>query len=107
MTEKRIRLDTMDQATALYGPFDENIKIIEKKFGVGCVNRDTEDGTGGCLIITGEDSVRVGDACEAIEYLKNMIKLQDSLSAQSVEYVCGMFSEGRGDELEGLDSDCV
>ena len=107
MTEKRIRLDTMDQATALYGPFDENVKIIEKKFGVGCVNRDTEDGTGGCLIITGEDSVRVSDACEAIEYLKNMIKLQDSLSAQSVEYVCGMFSEGRGDELEGLDSDCV
>ena len=107
MTEKRVRLDSMEQATALYGTFDENIKIVERIFGVNCVNRDSEDGSGGCLIVSGSDALRVDDACGALEYLKNMVKLQDTLSAQSVEYVCGMFSEGRGDELEGLDSDCV
>ena len=107
MTEKRIRLDSMEQATALYGPFDENIKIIERKFGVNCTNRDTEDGSGGVLAITGADALRVSDAVQALEYLKNMVKLQDSISAQSVEYISNMFADGRGDELEGLDSDCV
>jgi len=107
MTEKRIKLDTMEMATALYGPFDENIKTVEKTFGVSCVNRDSQDGTGGCLIVSGADALKVSDACEALEYLKNMVKLQEAISAQSVDYVCSMFSEGRGDELDGLDSDCV
>ncbi|MBR2460296.1 MAG: PhoH family protein [Clostridia bacterium] len=107
MTEKRIQLDSMSQATTLYGPFDENIKTVERFFGVSCVNRDTEDGSGGCLVVSGSDPLRLSDACQALEYLKNMVKLQDALPSQSVEYVCNMFADGRGDELEGLDSDCV
>ncbi|MBQ9115908.1 MAG: PhoH family protein [Clostridia bacterium] len=107
MTEKRVRLDSVGQATALYGPFDENIRVVERTFGVNCVNRDSDDGSGGCVIVSGSDDVAVSDACGALEYLKNMVKLQDQLSLQSVEYVCKMFADGSSDELEGLDSDCV
>ena len=107
MTEKRLQLDNMEQATALYGPLDENIRIVEKKFGVSCVNRDSDGGSGGSLVISGGDAISVSDAYEALAYLKNMVKIQDSLPTQTVDYVCAMFAEGRGGELEGLDNDCV
>lgn len=97
----------MEQTTALFGALDENIKVIEKRFGVDCVSRDTEDGSGGLIAVSGESADAVQNAAGVLEYLKKTLRLRASLSVQTVEYVCDMFLDGKGGELEGLDEDCV
>ena len=41
-TEQIISIDRMENAVALFGSFDENIKLIEKEFTVKVVSRDSE-----------------------------------------------------------------
>ena len=35
--EQKINLDRLEQAEALFGSFDENVRLIEKEFGVALV----------------------------------------------------------------------
>ena len=42
MFEQRINIDRMEQAVALFGSFDENVKLIEQVYGVKIVGRDSE-----------------------------------------------------------------
>ena len=42
MTEKIINIDRMEQAVALFGTFDENIKLIQNEYMVSVVCRDSE-----------------------------------------------------------------
>ena len=37
MFEQTINIDRMEHAVALFGSFDENIKLIENEYGVRCV----------------------------------------------------------------------
>ena len=37
MFEQRINIDRMEQAVALFGSFDENIRLIEKEYEVDIV----------------------------------------------------------------------
>lgn len=41
-TEQIINIDRMENAVALFGSFDENIKLIEKEFNVRVTCRDSE-----------------------------------------------------------------
>ena len=54
--EQKINLDRLEQAEALFGSFDENVRLIEKEFGVALVVRDSE------LKITGEDPEGCGQS---------------------------------------------
>ena len=42
MFEQRINIDRMEQAVALFGSFDENIKLIENEYAVNVVGRGSE-----------------------------------------------------------------
>ena len=42
MFEQVINFERMEQAVSLFGSFDENIKYIEKKYGVSVVCRGAE-----------------------------------------------------------------
>lgn len=42
MTEQSINLERMEEAASLFGPFDENIRIIERELHVQIVVRDDE-----------------------------------------------------------------
>ena len=48
MFEQRINIDRMEQAVALFGSFDENIKLIETVYQVKVVGR------GGEIKVSGE-----------------------------------------------------
>lgn len=39
MFEQRINIDRMEQAAALFGSFDANVRLLEKEYGVSIVNR--------------------------------------------------------------------
>ncbi len=106
MTEKRIPLENVETATALFGPFDSNIRILERTFGVSCVNRDSDTGAGNTLIISGADEQMTERAAKAAAILAKTAKMQGTLPAQTAEYVSSMILEDRDGELEGYD-DCI
>ncbi len=107
LNEKRIPIESIETATALFGPFDNNIKLLEKTFGVDCVNRDSETGAGNILIIKGEDETNVLNASKAVSVLVRTARLQGVVPTQTAQYVCSMIAEGRTEELNGYDDDCV
>lgn len=107
MTERKIPIESVETASALFGPFDRNIKLIERIFGVNCLNRDSETGAGNVLIISGEDTACAENALKAVKLLLKTARLQGTVPLQTAEYVCTMLNEGREGELEGYDDDCV
>lgn len=105
--ERIILTDSIDQTAAIFGSFDSNIAIVERAFGVRIVNRDTEKTAGDAIVISGSDPEAVNSAATAVEYLKKMATLNDTLTEQNVEYVINMLRDGREDELREFDEGCI
>ncbi len=85
--EQIINVDRMEQAVSLFGSFDENIKLIEKEFGVSVINRGSE------LKITGE-AENVDKASRAVKGLLMLINKGESLSDQKCP-LCYLACKGR------------
>lgn len=107
MAEKKILIEDVETSSALFGPFDRNIKLLERLFAVNCLNRDSETGAGNTLIVNGDDETAVDNAVKTVKLLLKTAKLQGTVPMQTVEYVSNMITEGRDSELEGYDDDCV
>ncbi|MVB10609.1 PhoH-like protein [Caprobacter fermentans] len=100
MFEQRINIDRMEQAVALFGSFDENIRIIEQEYGVSIVYR------GGEMKVSGEPD-GVGKAVRAIESLLSLINRGEALSEQNVRYCISLVNEGSESKIETLAGDCI
>ncbi len=100
MFEQIINIDRMEQAVSLFGSFDENIKILEKEFGVEIVNRGSQ------LKITGED-IDVTKASKALQGLIMLINKGEQLTEQNVRYCISLVNEGNDDKLPSISSDCI
>ena len=90
----------MENAVALFGSFDENIKLIEKEFTVKVVSRDSE------LKIDGE-AENVSKAGKVIDSLLQLINRGEALSEQNVRYCISLVNEGSEDKIEQLAGDCI
>ena len=42
MTEQTIEFDALEQAVSLFGSFDENVKLIEREYGVSIISRGSD-----------------------------------------------------------------
>ncbi len=100
MFEQVINVDRMEQAVSLFGSFDENVKLIEKEFGVSVISRGSE------LKVTGE-AENVQKGVRAINGLLTLINRGEQLSDQNVRYVLSLVNEGNEDKLEQMTADCV
>ncbi len=100
ITEQIINIDRMENAVALFGSFDENIKLLEKEFAVKVVCRDSE------LKIDGE-AENVSKAGKTIESLLQLINRGEALSEQNVRYCISLVNEGSEDKIEQLAGDCI
>lgn len=100
MFEQRINIDRMEQAVALFGSFDENIKLIEREYRVAIVCRGSE------MKISGEPE-DVAKAVRAVESLLSLINRGESLSEQNVRYCISLVNEGSESKIETLAGDCV
>ena len=100
MYEQIINVDRMEQAVSLFGSFDENIKLIEKEFGVGVISRGSE------LKVTGE-AESVAKGVRAVNGLLTLINRGEALSDQNVRYVLSLVKDGDEDKLEQMTADCV
>ncbi len=100
MFEQRINIDRMEQAVALFGSFDENIRLIEKEYAVSVVYR------GGEVKISGEPE-NVAKAVRALETLLALVNRGEALSEQNVRYCISMVNEGSEGKVESLAGDCI
>ncbi len=98
--EQIINVDRMEQAVALFGNFDENIRLIEQQFGVAILSRDSD------LKVSGEPEA-VAKATRAIEGLLQLLNRGEQLTEQNVRYVLMLVSEGTDDQLPALTGDSI
>ena len=99
MFEQRINIVRMEQAVALFGSFDENIRLIEKEYEVDIVCRGSE------MKVSGEPE-NVAKAVRALASLLSLVNRGEALSEQNVRYCISLVNEGSEDKLEALAGDC-
>ena len=90
----------MENAVALFGSFDANIKLIEREFSVRVTCRDSE------LKIEG-DAEGVMKAQMVIDSLLQLINRGETLSEQNIRYCISLVNEGSGEKIEQLAGDCI
>lgn len=100
MIEQIINIDRMEQAVALFGTFDENIKLIQNEYMVSIICRGSE------LKVTGEPE-NVSKASKVIDSLLNLINRGEALSDQNVRYCMSLVNEGNEQRIEQLAGDCI
>lgn len=100
MFEQKINIDRMEHAVALFGSFDENIKIIEQEYQVRVIGRGAE------IKVSGEPE-QVARAVRAIQSMLSLINHGEALSEQNVRYCISMVNEGREEKIETLAGDCI
>lgn len=100
ITEQIINLDRMETAVALFGSFDENIKLIEKELRVRITCRSNE------LKIEG-DAENTSKAYKVIESLLQLINRGEALSEQNIHYCISLVNEGSEEKIEQLAGDCI
>lgn len=98
--EQVINIDRIEHAVALFGSFDENIKLIELEFCVKVNVRDSQ------LKISGEPE-NVMKATKTIESLLNLLSRGEQLSEQNVRYCISLINDGSEEKIEQLSSDCI
>lgn len=100
MFEQIINIDRMEQAVALFGSFDENIKLIEKAFSVGVISRGSD------IKVTGEPE-DVSKAVKTVNGLLMLLNRGEALNEQNVRYVISLVDDGNEDKLSTMSADCI
>lgn len=102
LAEQFIGVDRMEHAVALFGSFDENIRLIEQHYGVDVLNRGSD------IRISG-DVEAVDKAVRAVKGLLQLINRGEQPGEQNVRYVMMLVDEGEGGETElpQLSSDSI
>ena len=107
MVQRTVATVSTEQTAMIFGSFDVHARRLEKEFGVEIINRASDNDIGDNIIVTGDDAEKVGNAVYVIEYLKKLSAYNDSISDQIVDYAIGMVSDGKRNELDSFDEDCI
>ncbi len=99
-TVKRIEVECMEELIKLFGPFDENIKVVCETFNVKVTMQD-----GQCNIF-GEDG-DVNSALGVLNKLLSFIRNGETPDIGRVNYICGCAKDGRLEEVDQLLNDVV
>ena len=100
MFEQRINIERMEQAAALFGSMDENVRLLSAEFHVSIVARDAE------IKVSGEPE-DVALAVRAIESLLGLINRGEGLTGQNVRYCISLVREGGEEKITALAGDCI
>ncbi len=100
--ERTIGIERIENIIALFGSFDENIKMVENEFSVRIVNRDSQ------IKISGEEE-NVTKAKKTIEGLIALLNSggQNQLTEQNVRYCISLADEDAQLKLSQLAGDCI
>ena len=95
MFEQTIDIERIEQIVNLFGNFDENIKQIEKRYGVGITSH------GSSIRVRG-DAENVVNACRTITGLIAMINKGEQINNQNIEYVASLVDEGKDGKINDI-----
>ena len=100
MIEKTIDIDRMEQEVQLFGSFDENIKELEKEYGVTILSRGTD------IKVSG-DAEGVYNACKAIDALLSLVEKGEIINDQRVRYVMDLVRDGSSEQVAKIAGDVI
>jgi len=100
MTEQIINVERVEHIINLFGSFDENIKLLEREYGVNIVCRDTE------LKICG-DAEAVLHAKSAVGSLLHLAARGEQITQQNVNYVISLVRDGQEDKITQMGKDVI
>ncbi|WP_283115293.1 PhoH family protein [Intestinimonas timonensis] len=100
MIEQSINVERLEEAAALFGSFDENIRIIERELEVSVVNRD------GSLKVSGEAEA-VMYAVKAIQGLLELSGRGEPINEQNVRYILQLVKAGQEDKIGQMARDVL
>ncbi len=98
--EQLINVDRMEQAVALFGNFDENIRLVEQQYHVSVLNRNSE------IKVSGEPE-DVMRATRVLNGLLQLISRGEQLNEQNVRYVMMLVNQGAEQKLPALSGDSI
>ena len=95
MAERIIQVSSVDEISALFGSFDENINFIQRQYDVAVLSRGTD------IRISGEeDGVRRAES--AVKTMLDLIKKGETINEQSIRYVSSLVDEGESEQAVKL-----
>ena len=100
MTEQLINIERMEEAIAIFGSFDEHMRLLEQAFSVSVVNRGDQ------LKITG-DGEGVLLASRAVEALLTFAGKGEAISEQNVRYLIELVRTGNEDKIGEMVKDVL
>ena len=100
MIEKTIDIDRMEQAVQLFGSFDENIKELQKEYGVTILSRGTD------IKVSG-DAEGVYNACKAIDALLSLVEKGEVINDQRVRYVMDLVRDGSSEQVAKIAGEVI
>ena len=100
MADRIILIPDNVDIKSIFGNLDENVKIIEKTFGVKIINREDN------IKIQGDED-KTENAKKVIQELISISSKNESFDAQTVRYMSNMQKEGVSLSGSDISSDCV
>ncbi len=98
--EQIVNVERVEHVINLFGSFDENIKLLEREYGVSIVNRDTE------LKVVG-DVEAVMRAKAAVEALLQLAARGEQITQQNVNYVVSLVRDGQEQQIAQMGKDVI
>lgn len=99
--EQIIDIENIEELVNLFGNFDENIKYIEKKYGVEITSN------GSRIKVKGE-AENADKAGRTIKGLIIMINKGENITEQNIDYVASLVEEGQEGQISAVtDADCI
>ena len=101
MFEQTVDIERIEQIVNLFGNFDENIKLIEKRYDVAITSHGSQ------IKVKGEVQ-SVLSAVRTLEGLITMINKGEQITDQSVSYVASLVDDGDDAKIGSVtDANCI
>jgi len=98
--EKRIVLENLADTINIFGHHDENLRLLEKEFGVNIVLRDEQ------LVVSGEKT-NVEQAAQVLYQLADLSAAGQPVTTREVQYTVKLVRDGQGEKIVDLTSDLL
>ncbi len=101
MFEQTVDIERIEQIVNLFGNFDENIRIIEKRYNVAITSHSSQ------IKIKGEVD-NVLNAKRTVEGLISMINKGEQITDQNINYVASLVEDGEDSKINDItDANCI
>ena len=101
MFEQTVDIERIEHLVNLFGNFDENMKRLEKQYGVQVLSHGSQ------VKVRGE-VLSVNKTCRAIGCLLTMLSRGEQITSQSLDTVISMVDDGVDDKISSItNADCI